>query len=505
MNTKRSLSYALRLLYVTTFAGVIVLFAHALEPSRTASAAGTYTVNTTSDTHCTGFISQGAPTCGGPTDGGGHISLRSALEAASAFAGNTTISLPAGTYNLSLGDLVAGTATNTSITIHGASAASTTIQQSQAKRLAIVVNYNLSANVVFQLDNVTISGGNEDETDPDGFGGNGGAILAGGSSTATGNAVTITNVVFSGNYCSPAANAGCTGGAINMTGGGNLTVAHCTFSGNTASKNRGFGAGGAIYFDNGGQPGNVSITNSTFTNNTANGSATTGGQGGAVHLAGGAGTTHAVNTNTFTGNTANGTAGAGANGGAMTAISGFLTANYNRITGNTAAAASGIYVANNANTWGDERYGWWGCNGGANAAGCDTTFPTTSSTMPLSNGQIAFNPWIVLTNTPSPAAIQVNQTTTLTAGFLQDSNGGSLTTSQVSRLLGLPVTWGNAQKGVLSSQQATIQSAGTATATFTATFTGAGSANATVDNATATAAITIDKATATLYLPLIER
>lgn len=457
---------------------------------------GPYTVNTTADTHCTGFAAQGAPACGAVTDSGGNISLRSALEAANTLGGNTTINLPAGTYNLSLGDLVAGTAPNTTITIHGAGAASTTIHQSTAGLMVIVQNYNVNSNVVLQMDNITVTGGSENENDPDGFGGNGGAILAGGSASASGVAVSLTNMVFSGNYCSPVSNAGCSGGAISMDGGGSLTVSNSTFSGNTASKNSGFGAGGAIYFDNGGHGGNVSITNSTFTNNTAQGNGTTGGQGGAVRLAGGVGTTYTVNTNTFTGNAANGTAAAGAHGGAIYLSLGTLSASFNRIVGNTGADSSGLYVANNSGSIGNATNNWWGCNGGPSAAPCDTALLGT----PNQGGSMTVSPWIVLTNTASPNPIMVNQTTTLTADFLHNSTGGSLTTGQISLLIGLPVSWGSAVKGALSSQQTSIQSNGTATATFTASAAGAGSASATVDSGAAVASVTINKAGTTTAL-----
>src|ERR1035438_1143716 len=61
-------------------------------------AAGPFTVNITSDTHA-------ATPASSPNDSGGHISLRSAIEAANAQAGATTTNVPAGTYNLSLGEL----------------------------------------------------------------------------------------------------------------------------------------------------------------------------------------------------------------------------------------------------------------------------------------------------------------------------------------------------------------------------------------------------------------
>ena len=449
-------------------------------PLKTASAAGPFTVNTISDTH-------DSNTADSSCSDGTNCSLRAALEQANASGGSTTINLPAGEYKLSLGDLIAGTKTNTNITLHGAGSGATTIHQTQAGRMVIVVNINLAANVTFTLDHVTVSGGSENENDSNGFGGNGGAIQAGGSATAAGNSLNITDVVFSGNYCSPATNAGCTGGAINMTGGGDLTVVNSTFSGNEAAKNAGTGSGGAIYFDNDGNPGNVSITNSTFTNNIAHNS---GGQGGAVRLAGGTGTSYIINNNTFTGNSAT------QNGGALYLSAGSLTASFNRIVGNISTSGSGLSVENISGSIGTATNNWWGCNGGPGATGCDTAVLESGS-----GGSLAFNPWIVLKIATNPNPIHVIQSTTLTVDFLHNSASTTLTAAQISRLIGLPVTWGSAVRGTLSSAQTTIQANGKATARFTATALGAGSAVAKVDNGAVAASITINKRYS--YLPFI--
>src|SRR5579862_5254412 len=60
--------------------------------------AGPFTVNTSNDTHAVNPASS-------PNDSGGQVSLRSAIEAANAQSGATTINIPAGTYNLTLGEL----------------------------------------------------------------------------------------------------------------------------------------------------------------------------------------------------------------------------------------------------------------------------------------------------------------------------------------------------------------------------------------------------------------
>ncbi len=481
-NNRAGYLKAIRLTSIAVAVVVVASLMFGFASFKTALAAGPFTVNTFSDTH-------DSNTADGICSDGTKCSLRAALEQANASGGATTINMPAGTYNLSLGDLIAGTQANTNITLHGAGSGSTIIHQTQAGLMVFVVNLNVNANVVFALDNVTVTGGSENENDPNGFGGNGGAILAGGNTAATGNSVSITNVVFSGNYCSPVTNAGCTGGAINMTGGGNLTVVNSTFNGNAASKNSGNGAGGAIYFDNGGNPGSVTITNSALVNNIAQGS---NGQGGAVRLAGGNGTIYLVDNNTFTGNNA------AQNGGAIYLSLGNLTANFNRIVGNTSASGSGLYVANNSVSSGTATNNWWGCNGGPGVSGCDTVVLG-----PGSGGSATFNPWIVLTIAANPNPTHVAQPTILTADFLHNSANTVLTAAQVSRLIGVPVVWGSAVTGTLSSAQATIQANGMATATFTANALGTGSAAASVDNGTVTAAITINKRY--FYLPLLRK
>ncbi len=426
----------------------IVLFADVVR------AAGPFTVDTVNDTH-------DADTSDGlALDANGATSLRAAIEQASASGGVTTINLPAGTYNLSLGDLLAGTLAGTTIYLHGTDTAATTIvHQNQSGLMVFNVDPNVVANVVVAMDNVTLSGGSENENDPDGFGGNGGAILAGGSTTASGNILSLTNVIFDHNYCSPVSNVGASGGAIDMTGGGNLNLDNCTFTGNEASKFAGQGSGGAIYFDAGFATGNVSIQNSTFSGNLAHGA-----QGGAIYLAGGSGNTYRLTGNTFADNTA------GTQGGAIYLSTGNLTANFNRIEGNSASTASGIYMSTGTNPArsADLRDNWWGANGGPAGTGADTCFPTTSSSPPPPNGQITFSPWLELNAAASPNAIAGGASTTVTASFLTDSAGQNFLASQITALIGLPVAWVNAAHGIVSSQQITIQPDGTAAAVFTA-------------------------------------
>jgi len=103
-----------------------------------------------------------------------------------------------------------------------------------------------------------------------------------------------------------------------------------------------------------------------------------------------------------------------------------------------------------------------------------------------------FSPFIVLTHAASPNKIRINQSTTLTASFIQDNLGTAIAASNLDVLLGLPITFNNAVDGSVTGAQTTIQPAGTAAATFNAgTVAGGGKADAVVDQATVTANIIV--------------
>jgi hypothetical protein len=136
-----------------------------------------------------------------------------------------------------------------------------------------------------------------------------------------------------------------------------LTVKNCKFWGNTAKW------GGAIYND-----GNMTITGSTFMGNTAK------YFGGAIYNVG----------------------------------TGKAKINFNRLTGNTAAANNDIYNCGKV----DSTLNWWGSNYGPLSADIST------SAMP--------NSWLVLKLRSNPASITKNAQSTITAD-LRYSNLGSLT------------------------------------------------------------------------------
>jgi hypothetical protein len=470
-----------------------------------AQAAGPFTVNTTNDTH--------AVTAGtSANDSGGHISVRSAIEAANAQAGATTINVPPGTYNLTFGELDVATNAGKTITIlaSGGNAANTIINQTNGTDRVFNIDPNSVGSDTVTISGLTIQGGH-DKTDIAG----GAGILAGSITATPKDVLNLSGCVIANNHCSPP-NTNYTaqiGGGVQMAGG-DLNITSCTFTNNTA----GASLGGAIAFFTQTVASSLNISNSTFANNSMTNTSGSGPDGGgAIFIGSTAGSIHTIlnsvfsnnraigafgntyggaiemNTgtlnitnSTFTGNLATSVNASGGQGGAIYVDSGTNNISFCRIVGNTAPnGGGGIYNhgSNGANTFAVNN--WWGCIGGPGASGCDVA--ATDS------GGLTASPYIVLTNTASPASILLGQSTTLTANFLQNSAGTALTASQISVLLGLPVTWNNAVLGTLSSPQTTIQANGTATVTFTAGNTsGTGQANATVDNGIATALITIN-------------
>jgi large repetitive protein len=472
------------------------------------ASAASFTVNTTSDTHNTA----GATTC--PAS----CSLRAAIEAANNLGGTVTINVPVGTYGLSLGELQVGTfpgtPTSYAITIQGAGAAGTIINQTDVTNRVFDLDPTIHGNVNVTIDGVTVSGGHDAH---DNFGGAG--IISGsppgGASGTNGSAAdstTVSNSIVTNNHVTNTTSTSHFGGGVQNIGGnltitnstvssnssgsslgggvyydshspssGTLTVTGSTFSSNTITSvsNAALVGGGGIYA--GGTPdSHLVVTSSTFTNNvvTGNGTAPVAG-GGIISVSGDLQVTHS----TFTGNQANGPSGTANGGGAiMVGAAGDAAANFfvhlNRIVGNSAthgpsgvfSSAAGVDFTNN----------WWGCNAGPGNTGCDgATGPTTS-------------PRLQLTATASPSTIRITQTSTVTASLKFNSNnvdtsgGGTIPN-------GVAVTFSNGTLGTVSPTSGTLTSA-TASTTYTAGSTG-GLENVPVqvDNQTVNAAITVQE------------
>ena len=417
-----------------------------------------------------------------------------------AFGVNDTIIIPAGTYQLTIvgtgegltpalpkiGDLdivVSG------VTVRGAGASNTIIQQTSPQDRVFDVNVNFIGNFVFTLDGVTISGGRETS------GVAGGGVFTGSSSGTLG-LTTIKNCRFVNNRAS---GLGTLGGGGWAHQGGHALVTNCVFGGSgPTDTNSTSTSGGAIYFDAFGTTATFTVTNCTFSNNIA-GSAAAGG--GAIDVAAlnlGVGTLN-VGGCTFFGNRATNASGgaisdesitmnvtactfvnnfAAVAGGALFSGGGTgSTVRYSRFLGNNAAnSGNGQVIHNNGGVSFTANDNWWGTNSG----------PTTNDIRNLTA-----TTWLQLRHTANPNTIFIPNSTTLTATFLTNSAGTFIPVANLSRVVGLPITFNNPVRGSLSGAQPTIQSSGTATATFTANVAGAGSVDAVMDNQLTTASITI--------------
>lgn len=311
----------------------------------------------------------------------------------------------------------------------------------------------------------------------------GGGIYAGGIGV---NILDITNCWFDNNVCPSVGGNGGIGGAINMFQG-TLNVVDSTFTSNKSLD----GDAGAIFFIlynlNSNDYGLVNITRSTFIGNSAkqNGGAIEFSAQGSLKT--GQTFSVSISKNTFIANTATNGGAIAANNSAGISIP---MINYNRFSGNTStfsAATSGLLFVNSTGSV-NATLNWWGCNTGpTNAGACDRASGIGAS----GGGILTVSPWLQLRHVASPNLIYVPNATTLTASFLTNSAGTTVSLTNLTALIGLPITFNNAVRGTLSGAQATIQASGTATATFTANAAGAGSADATVDDGTATASITI--------------
>ncbi len=195
-----------------------------------------FTVNTTADAH------DAHPGDGKCADTAGQCTLRAALEEADASPpGSTvTITVPAGTYGLTLGSLTAGTATGRlNVTVGGAGAANTVVAATGRFRVLTVAGKGTTG----LLENLEVTGG---KAGPNSYGG---GIYSQG-------VLTLSHDALTGNT------AGAGGGVANA--GGTLTVTGSTITDNNGGE---FGGGG---IQNGGPknvPGTVVVLSSTISGN----------------------------------------------------------------------------------------------------------------------------------------------------------------------------------------------------------------------------------------------
>jgi hypothetical protein len=465
-----------------------------------AFAATTLTVSTTAD------IAANAGACGNPatTTPPSPLSLREATCLANNIGGAVTINIPSGTYTLTSGELQIGLSAGQNVTVAGAGQATTIIDAGGNSRV-INLDSNLLGGIDATLSGLTITGGDDSTFGGAGIiGGSGNASvrdsLTINSSTITGNhanvaaststnnpggglqfiggQLTINNSTISSNTSKNSPGPGVTYAAQGVALGESLTITNTFFNANVAESTAGVNNGGALALSSVSPAVSMAVTGSSFTNNTVSTSGGSTGIGAGIWSQSGALT---VTGSTFTGNTISG---AGVDsGGAIAVGGGTANLHYNRITGNTAANGGGLFMGGTSTV--DASLNWWGCSTGPGTAGCDTV-----------SGSPTLTSRLTLTATASPATIVgPGATSTVTASLLTDSAGGPIAAGQLGAFAGLPVTWSDPQPATASvSPTTTSLTNGTASSTYSSNnASGPGHAVATLDNGTATAAVTVNR------------
>jgi trimeric autotransporter adhesin len=493
-------------------------------PVQPASAA-TFTVTKTADTN--------DGTCNA------DCSLREAIVAANASAGPRTITIPAGTYTLSIAGANENAAATgdldilQSMTLNGAGSASTIIQAGASAGSGIDKVFSVNPNFDVALD-VTFSGmtirfgKNPSGYFGDGFGGgldfeasgtgnltltdcivtdnsttdgDGGGLTATNTPGGSGQ-VTITNSTLANNHPARvgAGNSPVGGGiffGINMK----FSLTNTIITGNSVMGSGGQGQGGGIYYFGDATPAGSTIHGGAISNNQApsdgggiytgdaltidqgtliSGNSSDGNGGGLWNNATG---TTTLNNVTVINNSATGAGGGIRNDGNASAI---LNVSFSRIVGNTAPTGSGVSKLAGTLTADDN---WWGCNygPGSTGAGCPVA--------PNTNTGATATRWLQLRHTASPATVLINGASSLAADVLGLSTGGSTAASNLTNLAAFPAPAGtifsNPVLGTLSGASTQFVS-GQAGATYTAgTTAGAGSADATADGQTVAASIAV--------------
>jgi CSLREA domain-containing protein len=208
-------------------------------------------------------------TTGDPDNGtgqcatGGSCSLREAINQADADASGDKVSIPAGTYRLTLSTELTISA---SMTLDGAGARTTTVKQTVGGQNVLAVTGG-----TVTVRKLTVTGGH---------------VAGGGGGISNGGALTLEDSEVTGNEADGRVSLvthGGSGGGIASSGGGSLTVIRSTIDKNVARGIQGAsGAGGGI----------LSITPITVINSTIAGNSVEGGPGsglgGGVFVAGSA-------------------------------------------------------------------------------------------------------------------------------------------------------------------------------------------------------------------------
>lgn len=284
-------------------------------PSASAATTLTFTVNSTTD------APDAHPGDGVCADTAGMCTLRAAIQESDAQTAGavTSISVPAGTYALSLGFLPV---TQNTVTVTGAGSTTTVVENAPKVSGELV---SIAAKTSATFADLELTRGRATSK-------GGGAVINAGTTTL--NAVLVTK------------NTSLSGGGLTNDKGASLTLVGSTVSNNSASKARADsapgGSGGGIT-----NAGQLQVSGSTIAGNLAGqggfGGTDPGGRGGNGGGISNTGTVKVVSS-TISGNQAgtggiglsgNESSGAGGNGGGIASSSGSVTLQRTEVLGNT--------------------------------------------------------------------------------------------------------------------------------------------------------------------------
>ncbi len=269
----------------------------------------------------------------------GECTLRAAIMEANAIAGTKVITLPAGTYTLTIPganedfSLMGDLDINTTLTLNGAGAASTIIQAGTTTAGGIDRVFHVLVGGVATIDSVTITHGKAST---------GAAILNGGRLTLTHSTVTandaasdacvvggpglaVSDTVITANTCTGirVSTGTVTNTTVSNNTNGGIIAGHATFTNVTVSGNN---SHGGIFVN----AGPVTIQSSTIVNNTST------GQGGGVYIMAVAVAGHSIKDTVIANNTAE-----AEGGGIYTAKQ--VIIERSTISGNSSQRGGGVY------------------------------------------------------------------------------------------------------------------------------------------------------------------
>lgn len=403
------------------------------------------------------------------------ISLREAIIAANHTGSYITISVPAGTYNLtragtnedfaSTGDLDIRV---NQLTIAGTNAATTIIQQTTGDRV-FDINPANAQEFYCTFQSVTISGGAVDS----GYGG--GGILYSIPTNGFGT-LTLTNCIIANNHATNGP-----GGGIEVVNG-YLTMTSCTVTNNAANTTY-FGEGGGIDFFAQGTFSALSMDKCVVDFNQA------GQDGGGLHITGDLGVSGTIYRSDISSNICLANSGRGAgivNGG------GNLTVRYCRLEN---GSANGSAVYEESTGYADVAENWWGANNVSSslfAAGPGFSVPN-------------YTPFLTLTGSAKPSLIVTNASSTLEVDIFTMSDSAH-TRLGSNLFVGLPpfpypksLIFTGGSVGTITTN-ATALTNGIATAVYTARSAGIDPLLATVEGITVPLYVT-NSTPATVFCP----